>query len=76
MIKSELIKDPCDLYIKHSVTLDLDTLEVLHQKLTNARYTEIEYRFSARRTNYTCNKAVKYEPFSLKKVSRKFQHWI
>ena len=56
MIKSELIKDPCDLYIKHSVTINLDTLEVLHQKLTNARYTEIEYRFSARRTNYTCNK--------------------
>lgn len=55
MIKSELIKDPCDLYIKHSVTIDLDTLEVIHQKLTNACYTEIEYRFSARRTNYTCN---------------------
>lgn len=56
MIKSELIKDPCDLYIKHSVTIDLNTLEILHQKLTNAYYTEIEYRFSARRTNYTCNK--------------------
>lgn len=55
MIKSELIKDPCDLYIKYSVTIDLDTLEVIHQKLINACYTEIEYRFSARHTNYTCN---------------------
>ena len=55
MIKYYLIKDPYDLYIKHPITIDLDTLEVIHQKLTNACYTEIEYRFSVRRTNYTCN---------------------
>lgn len=73
MIKSELIKEPCNLYIKHSVTIDLDTLEVLHQKLTNACYTEIEYRFSVRRTDYTCNEVSEIQTiFSQEGISEIF----
>lgn len=55
MIKYELTKEPIDLYIRHSVIIDLDTLEIIHQKLIQSKYNEIEYRFSVRNTNYICN---------------------
>ena len=55
MIKSELIKDPIDLYIKYSIIIDLDTLDIIHNKLVNANCSEIEYKFSVRKTNYVCN---------------------
>lgn len=56
MIQHELIKEPTNLYIKYSVIIDLDTLEIIYQKLVQSNYTKIEYRFSVRNTKYTCNK--------------------
>ena len=40
MIKSELIRDPSNLYIKYSVIIDLDTLEIIHQKLVRSGIPE------------------------------------
>lgn len=56
MINHELIKEPINFYIKYSVIIDLDTLEVINQKLIQSNYTEIKYSFPVRNTNYTCNK--------------------
>lgn len=55
MIKSELIREPSNLYIKYSVIIDLDTLEIIHQKLVRSGYSRIDYSFSAHHTKYTCN---------------------
>lgn len=55
MIRSELIREPSNLYIKYSVILDLDTLEIIHQKLVRSGYSRIDYSFSAHHTKYNCN---------------------
>jgi hypothetical protein len=56
MISHVLIKEPTNFYIKYSVVVDLDTLEIVQQKLFQYDYNKIEYKFSIRNTNYTCNK--------------------
>ena len=55
MIRSELIREPSNLYIKYSVIVDLDALEIIHQKLLRSGYSRIDYSFSAHHTRYTCN---------------------
>lgn len=54
MIRSEPINEPKNLYIKYSVIIDLDTLEIIHQKLVQSGYSKIDYLFPAHHTRYTC----------------------
>lgn len=54
MIKQESIEKLEDLYIKYSIIIDLDTLEIIHQKLLHSSYNKIEYKLSAHKTRYTC----------------------
>lgn len=55
MIKSKAIQEPTNLYIKHSIIIDLDVLRIIHQKLLRSSYNKIEYKFSIRKTDYICN---------------------
>ena len=55
MISHTLIKEPTNFYIKYSVVIDLNTLEVIQQKLIQYDYTEIDFDFSIRNTKYNCS---------------------
>ena len=59
MINRELITEPNNFYIRYSVVVDSDTLEIIQQKLLQYDYTKIEYKFSIRNTRYTCNEVRK-----------------
>lgn len=50
MIKSEPIREPNNLYIKYSVIIELDTLEIIHQKLVQSGCSKIDYLFPAHHT--------------------------
>lgn len=54
MIKSEPIREPNNLYIKYSVIIELDNLEIIHQKLVQSGCSKIDYLFPAHHTRYTC----------------------
>ena len=54
MIKSEPIREPNNLYIKYSVIIELDTLEIIDQKLVQSGCSKIDYLFPAHHTRYTC----------------------